>query len=259
MLGMTQVSTMPAVTITYGAVWMIRHQWYLPDHQTMNDIFSKITILIIHMIIHIICRLSFMKVYVLLICLDVCIDKHHIQISCKQIDTRPRLTTSTQLTGIWAPVRTEVVFAAKGQNQIHSIWHPKHGCKSEFQSESLVLATSFKKPVAVDDAWTMVNCWFGAFGGLGFGLGYTQVTIPFIFGDSRNANHRAPNLQLTIGRMLQFKKNSIEDCWKQEWFQYHSGKHLQLSLACIFLQFQATSDSWSSNKSPYCKKKVPGT
>ena len=43
----------------------------------------------------------------------------------------------------------------------------------------------------------MVNCWFGLVV-LGF-WGYTQVTISFIFGYSRNPNyHRAPNQQLTI-------------------------------------------------------------
>ena len=38
----------------------------------------------------------------------------------------------------------------------------------------------------------MINCWFG----LVFDSPY--VTIPFIFGDPRNPNHRAPNHQLTI-------------------------------------------------------------
>ena len=43
----------------------------------------------------------------------------------------------------------------------------------------------------------MVNCWFGArwFGIQGIP---PRSPIPFIFGDPRNPNHRAPNQQLTI-------------------------------------------------------------
>ena len=39
-------------------------------------------------------------------------------------------------------------------------------------------------------------------GGLGFGSGYPSVTIPFIFGDPRDPNRRAPNHQLTISWWL---------------------------------------------------------
>ena len=44
----------------------------------------------------------------------------------------------------------------------------------------------------------MVSCWFGA---RWFGIrnrAHPSNPIPFIFGDSRNANHRAPNQQLAI-------------------------------------------------------------
>ena len=42
-------------------------------------------------------------------------------------------------------------------------------------------------------------CWFGAFSGLGFGSWvHPRIPIPFIFGDARIPNHRAPNQKNNI-------------------------------------------------------------
>ena len=48
-------------------------------------------------------------------------------------------------------------------------------------------------------------------GGLGFESGYPEVTIPFIFGDPRNPNHRAPNHQLTISWPVRWHRNKIKN------------------------------------------------
>ena len=45
-------------------------------------------------------------------------------------------------------------------------------------------------------------------GGIGMTQGYPRVTIPSIFGNPRNPNHRAPNHQFTIRRWIQSSKKT---------------------------------------------------
>ena len=52
-----------------------------------------------------------------------------------------------------------------------------------------------------------VYWWFGATTGLGFESGYPSLTIPFIFGDPRDPNNRAPNHQFTITVVDKEKKH----------------------------------------------------
>ena len=61
-----------------------------------------------------------------------------------------------------------------------------------------------------------VYWWFGATTGLGFESGYPSLTIPFIFGDPRDPNNRAPNHQFTITVVDKEKKT----CEKKQ-----QGKH----------------------------------
>ena len=55
----------------------------------------------------------------------------------------------------------------------------------------------------------MVNCWFGARVVWDSIAVHPRIPIPFIFADSRNPDHRAPNQQLTISELSKKKLISI--------------------------------------------------